>query len=326
MVLGPVIAGAVALPVLAQSSDPGALRRQADAARSREQALGGEVAALGRAAGGLSRQLALLEQRRAQVQADLGGDQARLAQVQSDLRVQRSRLARLRARLGVVRRTLAARLVAAYEQPQEDLTTVIVTSRNLADLLERTRYLKAVERQDREILQVVRSARGDAARQTTVLAGAEQRQREIVTGLQARQSALAAMGAAVAARRAALERAQAARAAALSATRANRQHLESRLAAVEAQIAQASQAGASGGPWAIPAAIVMCESGGQNLPPNGAGASGYYQILPETWRDNGGSGPAAYLASKGEQDRVAAHIWASSGASSWVCSGIVGAG
>src|SRR5438105_15709029 len=31
------------------------------------------------------------------------------------------------------------------------------------------------------------------------------------------------------------------------------------------------------GRWAIPAAIVMCESGGRNLPPNGAGASGYYQ-------------------------------------------------
>ena len=49
-----------------------------------------------------------------------------------------------------------------------------------------------------------------------------------------------------------------------------------------------------------------CESGGQNLPPNSAGASGYYQIMPGTWTQYGGTGPAAYLASKAEQDAVAA--------------------
>ncbi len=82
--------------------------------------------------------------------------------------------------------------------------------------------------------------------------------------------------------------------------------------------------GPSGG-WAIPYAIVLCESGGQNLAPNSAGASGYYQILPSTWTLYGGSGPAAYLASKAEQDAVAGRIWnGGSGASQWVCAGIVG--
>jgi peptidoglycan hydrolase CwlO-like protein len=82
--------------------------------------------------------------------------------------------------------------------------------------------------------------------------------------------------------------------------------------------------GPSGG-WAIPYAIVLCESGGQNLPPNSAGASGYYQILPSTWKLFGGAGPAAYLAGKAEQDAVAARIWnGGAGASNWVCAGIVG--
>ena len=82
--------------------------------------------------------------------------------------------------------------------------------------------------------------------------------------------------------------------------------------------------GPSGG-WAIPYAIVLCESGGQNLPPNSAGASGYYQILPSTWSSFGGTGPAAYLASKSEQDAVASRIWnGGAGASNWVCAGIVG--
>ncbi|MGI9184061.1 MAG: transglycosylase family protein [Solirubrobacteraceae bacterium] len=80
-----------------------------------------------------------------------------------------------------------------------------------------------------------------------------------------------------------------------------------------------------GGGWAIPYAIVLCESGGQNLPPNSAGASGYYQIMPATWKLFGGPGPAAYLASKAQQDAIATKIWnGGAGASNWVCAGIVG--
>ena len=67
---------------------------------------------------------------------------------------------------------------------------------------------------------------------------------------------------------------------------------------------------------------MLCESGGQNLTPNYAGASGYYQIMPATWKLFGGTGPAAYLASKSEQDAVASRIWnGGAGASNWVCAG-----
>ena len=80
---------------------------------------------------------------------------------------------------------------------------------------------------------------------------------------------------------------------------------------------------ASGG-WVIPGAIVACESGGQNLTPNSAGASGYYQIIPSTWREFGGTGPAAYLASKAEQDRVASRIWSGAGWQAWDCARMLG--
>ncbi len=70
----------------------------------------------------------------------------------------------------------------------------------------------------------------------------------------------------------------------------------------------------------IPEYIVMCESKGQNLAPNSADASGYYQILGSTWTAYGGSPPAeAYLHSKSEQDAVAARIWREGGPSQWVC-------
>ena len=69
---------------------------------------------------------------------------------------------------------------------------------------------------------------------------------------------------------------------------------------------------------------MQCESGGQNLPPNGAGASGYYQMLPSTWKGLGGSTPHAYLAPKAEQDRLAARLWAGgAGAHNWVCASLV---
>mgnify|MGYP001431588820 CR=1 FL=1 len=128
----------------------------------------------------------------------------------------------------------------------------------------------------------------------------------------------------------------AAQQAALSAVQARGRTLQAAIARVQAQQAAAAAAAAqtpsstalgaapSGG-WAIPYAIVLCESGGQNLPPNSAGASGYYQIIPSTWRLFGGTGPAAYLASEAEQDAVASRIWnGGAGASNWVCAGIVG--
>jgi Transglycosylase-like domain len=120
---------------------------------------------------------------------------------------------------------------------------------------------------------------------------------------------------------------RAARAEALAGTRAGRQAAESELNKLIAEREAAAQATAasSGGPWAIPWPIVQCESGGQNLPPNSAGASGYYQMLPSTWKGLGGSTPAAYQASKAEQDRLAAALWAGgAGAHNWVCASLVG--
>jgi len=74
--------------------------------------------------------------------------------------------------------------------------------------------------------------------------------------------------------------------------------------------------------WAIPEYIVICESKGVNLPPNSAGASGYYQIIPGTWSSHGGLKYAseAYLATKAQQGIIARKIWNEGGPSEWVCS------
>jgi hypothetical protein len=118
----------------------------------------------------------------------------------------------------------------------------------------------------------------------------------------------------------------AARLAALRHTRADRRAAQRTLSRLLAERARAARATTGpGGPWAIPWAVVQCESGGQNLPPNSAGASGYYQMLPATWKGLGGLTPQAFQASKAEQDRLAAKLWAGgAGARNWVCAALVG--
>ncbi len=58
----------------------------------------------------------------------------------------------------------------------------------------------------------------------------------------------------------------------------------------------------------------MCESGGNYGAINpSSGAGGAYQILPSTWDLYGGQGDPQKRP-KAEQDRIAAEIWADSGA------------
>ncbi|MBK8295297.1 MAG: transglycosylase family protein [Solirubrobacterales bacterium] len=63
---------------------------------------------------------------------------------------------------------------------------------------------------------------------------------------------------------------------------------------------------------------MMCESGGNYSALNPSGAGGAYQIMPATWKAYGGKG-LPNEASKAEQDRIAALIYAASGTSPWVC-------
>jgi hypothetical protein len=118
-----------------------------------------------------------------------------------------------------------------------------------------------------------------------------------------------------------LEQARAAQAAALSS-------LQSQVAAWEQQVQEAQQVSAAQaqatvsswfGDWAIPEAIVMCESGGSFDAVNpSSGAGGAYQILPSTWSMYGGRG-APQDASPQRQSEIARQIWADSGAAAWEC-------
>ena len=152
-----------------------------------------------------------------------------------------------------------------------------------------------------------------------------------LSAAQARGQALQSEIARVQAQQAALARAEAQQAAAERAAQATptlpKPQASQTTSAPQASLTTSSPTPSgpqvSGG-WVIPGAIVACESGGQNLTPNSAGASGYYQIIPSTWQEYGGTGSAAYLASRAEQDRVASRIWAGSGWQAWDCARMLG--
>jgi septal ring factor EnvC (AmiA/AmiB activator) len=318
------VAAALLAPALSGAQSENDLRNRAGQARARERGLAGDVARLGALVAKLDGDIAVIERRRADVQAQLDADRVRLATLREQLRGERRRVVRLKARLREARRILSSRLVQLYQTPQPDLVTVVMRAHGFADLLEQSTYVRFVGHQDQKVIDLVRAARADASSAVVRLAHDEARQRAITAAVQARRNALVAISASLQQRRAAVAQARAARAALLAATRAQRKRLEKRIAALERIRARAAFAVGPGGPWVIPWPIVQCESGGQNLPPNFAGASGFYQILPSTWKLFGGSGPAAWKASKAEQDRVATRIWAGgSGAHNWVCAALV---
>src|SRR3954464_14959671 len=318
------IAAALVVPSFSGAQSEDDLRSRADRARARERGLAGDVARLGALVAQLDGDIAGIERPRAEVQAQLDADRVKLATLREDLRAERRRVVRLRARLREARRILSARLVELYQSHPPDLVTVIMQAKGFADLLEQSTYVNAVGHQDQKIIHIVRRARVDAAAAVVRLAHDEARQEQITTAIEARRNALVGISASLQQRRAAVAQARAARAALLAATRADRKRLEKRIATLEAARARAASAAGPGGPWVIPWPIVQCESGGQNLPPNFAGASGFYQILPSTWKLFGGSGPAAWEAAKGEQDRGARRLVAGgSGAHNWVCAALV---
>lgn len=335
-----LVALVAALSGSADGADERSLRRAIEAQQERERALGGAAERLGRLERSAARAVTVLEARLAAVQADLGTAQARLDRTQRRLDAARGRAQRLETRVREVQGVLSRLLRARYMGDPPDLVTVVLEADGFNRLLEDLSFVRRVQDRNADLLQTIRIARRQARRERAMLAELEPRQARAAAAVARRRDALATIRTAAARRRAALGQAQAARLALLGDARADRRRSQRaltglrrarRAAALRAlaalerqQLAAVSMVG-PGGPWAIPWSVVECESGGQNLPPNAATASGYYQFIAPTWKGMGGSTRHAYQASKAEQDRLAARLWAGGrGARNWDCAAIVG--
>jgi septal ring factor EnvC (AmiA/AmiB activator) len=334
----------------AASSSLGQLHSQLGAQQARQQSLTASISSLNHLITSLDSQISLVENREAALSTELANDRAKLARVQRQLTQERARLVMLRHRLAIARVRLSRQLVGSYESSKPDLVSVVLNARGFADLLEQIDFLGRAEHAQQSVISATRTAKAQADDAARRLAQLQRTDTQITQVTEIRVRAVAGMNALLHSKQGALQSARAAQQSALAASRMRGaqlstqiKHVEAQQAAAEAAARRAAQApapaspanplgptggsggsGGSGG-WAIPYAIVLCESGGQNVPPNSAGASGYYQIIPSTWKLFGGTGPAAYLASKAEQDAVASRIWrGGAGASNWVCAGIVG--
>ncbi len=323
------------------ATSAGELRERIERQRQEESRLSGTAARLGAIEARATLAAEAGQQRLSEAQTALDGVQGRLDATTGELRTTRARLVRLRARLERSREVLADVLRARYVADPPDLIAVVVNARGFDDLLERVEFLRRVEAHGTRVVSDVREARSQAASDERRLTNLRRDRQRQVDAAERQRNGVAAMAAGLEQRRAEASRAAAARRQALRDTQSGRRSAQrelDRLLAAEHRRARqfTAPASASGtgagsaasrgsGGWAIPWAIVQCESGGVNHPPNHAGASGYYQFIPSTWKAMGGSTAHAYQASRAEQDRLAAKLWAGgSGARNWDCAAMVG--
>ncbi len=324
LALGCATGGLVVSPLASEATPSvSGLSSQLQSRRATEQSLAASVKGLSTLIDRLSGQVAVIERHRAAVESQLGAAQATLANVRTRLVEERALRVRLLARLGRAMRILDAQLLAGYETEPPDVFSVVLRAHGFAALLDQLTFLKDAKQQEQNVIGATRDAKAAAVADSRRLASLETHDQAVALVVGAQARAVTGISNLLQARQAVLQTARAAQVAQLGTTRAQAGGLQRELTKLKAELArQASQAFGS---WAIPAAIVACESGGQNLPPNSAGASGYYQFLASTWKGEGGDTPAAYLAPKSEQDRLAAKLWdGGRGASNWDCASIVG--
>jgi septal ring factor EnvC (AmiA/AmiB activator) len=352
MAAAAVAASACAIPAVTGSatgdsvtqlqSRLGSTQSQLNRNRQQQQSLAGRVSELNSQVTATSAQLQLVQSREADAQARLAGYESRLAATREAVLGEEAHLRRVRRNLGRARRALGAELRGQYEQPPQSIVSVLVDAKGMQQLLDTLENESSVKHHEQSVIGAARLARRQAIAAAARLRKLQLDDAAAAGAAQTQTNALAGMNALLSSEQSALNDERAAQSTALAASQAKGAQLQAAIATISKQEQAAEQAaqainvpspsttdggsglGATAG-WAIPYKIVLCESGGQNLPPNSAGASGYYQILPSTWREFGGSGPAAYQASKAEQDAVATRIWnGGAGASNWSCSAITG--
>lgn len=323
----PVIAIALAALLVVASAHAagiGALRSKVESGRSEAAALGSRIRATQEellAAEGEAAAAARHERRLGALLTHGREWAARLA-----VKVPRAerRLEAERARLRRARGVLAQRLVAIYESGAPSTASIVLASSSYDELATRTEYLQRIEDSDSELAARVEQVRDQVHRELDRVAALKARVDAYDERLAAARAEIAGVRAEAEAATARLDALAAERSAALAELKTQIGRWVGEIEAAEAASRAAAEETVGrwlGGPYAIPTYIVMCESGGNYSAVNpSSGAGGAYQILPSTWALYGGQG-APQDAPKAEQDRIAAEIWADSGASAWVCAG-----
>jgi len=313
---------AFAAPALA--ANVGTLQSRVDEAREQAGALASDLEAKQAEMAAAQQQAAVAAARERELSSLLAVGEQRSARLGAEVERSEGELRAQRARLRRSLTALSGRLVAIYKSELPDATELVLSSEGFDDLVTRADYLRMIEDSDTRLAARVKQVRDAVRFQLGVVEGLKARQDAYNSRLASARDQIGAVRAQAESEAAQLAAIRASRAATLAELQSNIggwvEEIE-RAEAVSAREAQAEVGKWLGGPYSIPASIVMCESGGDYAAVNeSSGAGGAYQILPSTWDLYGGEG-APQDASKQQQDEVAAQIWSDSGSGAWVCAG-----
>lgn len=317
--LGPAALAAA----LATAAEISALEQKVAAGRDEAGSLAAELQAAQAELAGAEQDAAEASAREQKLTSLLATGEEKAARLGGEVRETQRRLAAEKRRLWRARGALAKRLVAIYESGSPSTASVILAADSMDELATRTEYLERIEQSDSDLAARVAEVRRTVAVALQRIAALKAQVDSYNERLATARSEVAAVRADAEAAAVHLHSVAADRSTALARLKSQIGNWVSDIEAAEA----ASRAEAEseverwlGGPYSIPAYIVMCESGGNYSALNpSSGAGGAYQILPSTWQLYGGEGEPQN-APKAEQDRIAAEIWADSGSSAWVCS------
>lgn len=314
--LGPSAVGAAA-------QDIDGLQSNIDAAQQQAQGLAGQIESNDAAIAAAQARAQAAAEHEAELSAVLAQSQEKEAELTKQVDAAAEQLQQSRADLQDALAALSDRLVAMYKDDMPDAATLLLSAQGFDDLATRAEYLERIETADSDLASRVRTLRDQVSLQLDALEDAKARVAAFNDQLEQARAQIAAARAEAQAQAAAFTAARDRQADALASLRSQvddwTQQVEE---AQQASAAEAQQTvGSWFGDWAIPQAIVMCESGGNFDAVNpSSGAGGAYQILPSTWDAYGGHGKPSE-ASPQEQNEIASQIWQDSGPSAWVCAG-----
>jgi septal ring factor EnvC (AmiA/AmiB activator) len=326
-VLCGALVAVLAIAPRAGAADAGALEAKLSSARGEASSISAELRASNEQLARAQGEATAAQARERRLSGLLAEGEERAAQLSRKVSKTRRELAVERARLRRSRHALAQRLVAIYESGSPSTASVVLGSGSYQDLVTRTSYLREIEESDSALADRVEQVRDEVRHEAKLVTALKARAIAYDERLAAARSQIASVRAEAEASAAHLQSISASRESSLAGLKSSIGTWVKEIQAARAAEARAaSQAEAEeevgrwlGGPYSIPAYIVMCESGGNYSAVNpSSGAGGAYQILPSTWELYGGQGEPQN-GSKAEQDQIAAEIWADSGPSAWVC-------
>ena len=311
----------------ASAADVSALQQKVSAGREEAGSLAGQLQAAQGELASAAEEAAAASAREQKLTTLLATGEEKAARLAAEVQRTKRRLAAEKRRLQRARAALAARLVAIYESGSPSTASIILASNSIDELATRTEYLERIQQSDSDLAARVAQVRRTVAAALQRVAALKARVDSYNERLATARTEVATVreNAEVAASH--LHSVAAARSAALATLKDEIGQWTTDIQAAKAAEAERISSEEAeteverwlGGPFSIPAYIVMCESGGNYGALNASsGAGGAYQILPSTWELYGGQGEPQN-APKAEQDRIAAEIWADSGPSAWVC-------